>query len=288
MKFNWEAVFSLERVVAAGLKVGTILVLAFVTYEVGKWLINRLLRLTVPPKRITTLATLLRNVLKYFVFFVALAMILREIGVDPVSLIAGAGIIGFALGFGAQSLVKDIVSGFFILFEGVFAIGDFVCLHCAGAPDVFGLVEEIGLRATKVRDISGAVSAVPNGLITSVDGYPLGYIPYFLSLVMPAELGRENVKKWLDGLLADMSKLSGIIAEEPRLAEGVDLSDGKIMARVKLGLIPSAEEMEALVEYVKGSFQDRFNAEIPVITYRLSEGAYEKYKKLFATSHPLA
>lgn len=288
MKFVWSKVFSLEGLTRAGLKIGAVLAIAFVAYRIGKWLINRLLKVTVPPKRIETLATLLQNVLKYFTFFVALAMILREIGVDPVSLIAGAGIIGIALGFGAQSLVKDVVSGFFVLFEGVFAVGDFVCLHCAGAPDVFGLVEEIGLRVTKVKEISGAVSAVPNGLINSVDSYPLGYVPYFINLVMPGELGRENIKNWLDGILADLPQVSNIIVEAPRVVEGLDLSRGKILARIKLGMIPSAEEIDVVVDYIRGQFNEAFHAEIPAITYQLSEGAFEKYKKFFSTSHPLA
>lgn len=287
MKFDLSKVFSLEGLTRAGLKIGAVLIIAFLTYRIGKWLINRLLKVAVPPKRIGTLAALLQNALRYFVFFVALAMVLREIGVDPVSLIAGAGIMGIALGFGAQSLVKDVVSGFFILFEGVFTVGDFVCLHCAGAPDVFGLVEEIGLRATKVKEISGAISAVPNGLINSVDSYPLGYVPYFVNLVMPGEMGRENIKNWLDSTLADLPQVSQIIVEAPRLVEGFDLSRGKILARIKLGIIPSAEAIDVVVDYIKGQFNEAFHAEIPAITYQLSEGAFEKYRSFFGTSHPL-
>lgn len=288
MKFDWSKIFSLEGLTRAGLKIVVILVIAFVAYRIGKWLVNRLLKATVPPKRIETLAALLQNVFKYFIFFVALAMVLREIGVDPISLIAGAGIIGVALGFGAQSLVKDVVSGFFILFEGVFSVGDFVCLHCAGAPDVCGLVEEIGLRATKLREINGAISAVPNGLINSVDSYPLGYVPYFINLVMPGELGRENIKNWLDGTLADLPQVSKIIVEAPRLAEGLDLSRGKILARIKLGIIPSAEAIDVVVDYIKDRFNETFHAEILAITYQLSEGVFEKYKTFFSTHHPLA
>lgn len=288
MKFDWSKIFSLERLIIAGLKIAAILVLAFLAYRIGKWLINRLLKATVSPKRIETLAALLQNILKYLVFFVALAMILREIGVDPISLIAGAGIIGVALGFGAQSLVKDVVSGFFILFEGVFAVGDFVCLHCAGAPDVFGLVEEIGLRVTKVREINGAISAVSNGLINSVDSYPLGYVPYFINLVMPGELGRENIKNWLDGTLTDLPQVSRMIVDGPRLVEGLDLSQGKIMAQIKLGMVPSAEEIDVVADYIKIRFNETFHTEIPAITYQLSEGSFEKYKTFFSTHHPLA
>lgn len=277
-------IFSLENLARSGLKILLILLGSFLVYEIGKWIINRLLRLTVPAKRVHTLAILLQNLLKYFIFFVAIVMVLRELGVDPIPIVAGASVVGIALGIGAQSLVRDVVSGFFILFEGVYAVGDFVCLHLTGAPDVFGLVEEIGLRATKIADIDGAVDAVPNGIISAVDRYPLGYVPYFINLIIPAELGKEKVKAWLDNLIEDLPNINRLLVEQPKIAEGLDLKEGKILARIKVGIIPSAEEeIKSISEYIGGRFKQAFDVDIaPVISYKLSEGALEKYRHFFS------
>jgi len=276
--------FSLENMAKSGFKILLILLGSFIVYEIGKAIISRLLRLTVPAKRIRTLAILLQNLLKYFIFFIAIAMVLRELGVDPVPIIAGASVIGVALGFGAQSLVRDVVSGFFVLFEGIYAVGDFVCLHLIGAPDVFGLVEEIGLRATKVSGISGVVNTVPNGIISDVDRYPLGYIPYFINLVIPADLGRGKVKAWLDNLIEDLPNINRLLVEKPKISEGLDLKEGKILARIKVGIIPSAEEeIKSISEYISVRFKQAFDADIsPLISYKLSEGALEKYRHFFS------
>lgn len=284
MAARLSKLFSLENLTRSGFKVLLILVGSFVVYEVGKWIINRLLRLTVPAKRIHTLAILLQNLLKYFIFFVAVVMVLRELGVDPIPIVAGASVVGIALGIGAQSLVRDVVSGFFTLFEGVYAVGDFVCLHLTGAPDVFGLVEEIGLRATKIAEIGGAVSTIPNGIISDVDRYPLGYIPYFINLVMPADLGKEKVKTWLDNLIEDLPNINRLLVEKPKISEGLDLKEGKILARIKVGIIPSAEEeIKSISEYIGARFKQAFDVDIsPLISYKLSEGAFEKYRHFFS------
>src|SRR5690606_1629021 len=109
-----------------------------------------------------TLASLLKSVGFYTVFFVAGMMVLESIGINTASLLAAAGVAGLAIGFGAQNLVKDVVSGFFILFEGQFRVGDYV-----GIGNVEGVVEQTGLRTTWIRSFGGEVHIIPNGEVRS-------------------------------------------------------------------------------------------------------------------------
>jgi moderate conductance mechanosensitive channel len=111
-------------------------------------------------KRIGTLNTLATNVIRVFVLLIALVMILGELNLDIAPAIAGLGIVGLAVGFGAQSLVRDYFNGALILVENQFAIGDVI--RIAG---VSGVVEDFSLRRTTLRDLSGAVHTVPNGEI---------------------------------------------------------------------------------------------------------------------------
>src|SRR5690625_2734204 len=93
-------------------------------------------------------------------------MILESLNIKISALLAGAGIAGLAIGFGAQSLVKDIISGFFIIFENQFSVDDYVVV-----ADAEGTVEEIGLRTTKIRSWTGEENVIPNGNITQVINY---------------------------------------------------------------------------------------------------------------------
>ncbi|HSH23975.1 MAG TPA: mechanosensitive ion channel family protein, partial [Massilibacterium sp.] len=111
---------------------------------------------------------LIQNVVTYVIYFIALIMILEELNVPVKSLLAGAGIVGLAVGFGAQSLVKDIITGFFIVFEDQFAVGDYVRIG-----EFEGTVEEIGLRTTKIKSWTGEVHILPNSSIIEVTNFSL-------------------------------------------------------------------------------------------------------------------
>jgi small-conductance mechanosensitive channel len=124
------------------------------------------IRRNTDPRRIQTSSTILRSLLKYLIYFIAALMSLDTLGVNATSLLAGAGFAGLALGFGAQALIKDIISGFFLLFEDQYAVGDFVKIEgCEG------IVEEIQMRVTKVRDFGGELHIIPNGNISKVTNY---------------------------------------------------------------------------------------------------------------------
>ncbi|MEX0975327.1 MAG: mechanosensitive ion channel family protein [Bacillota bacterium] len=152
---------------AATAKIAAVLVLASVVVRLGDSLIARLLQtaskgrtLHVSDSRSKTLAGLLRSALRYTMGTVFLLTALDLVGIDTRALLGGAAIFGVAIGFGAQNLVRDIITGFFIIYERQYDVGDYV-----SAAGVSGTVEEIGLRTTRLRDWSGDVHVIPNGLI---------------------------------------------------------------------------------------------------------------------------
>ncbi|HYG70707.1 MAG TPA: mechanosensitive ion channel domain-containing protein, partial [Actinomycetota bacterium] len=125
-------------------------------------------------QRATTLARTLSYLIRTTIWTLAILMLLDQFDVNLAPLLAGAGIAGVALGFGAQSLVKDFLSGFFILFENQFGIGDVVEIGTSSGP-IAGTVEDLSLRTTSVRASDGTLHIVPNGNIQVVgnDSRPL-------------------------------------------------------------------------------------------------------------------
>jgi small-conductance mechanosensitive channel len=114
-------------------------------------------------QRVEALATVLRSVVSFAIWTLAVFLVLGEVGINLGPLIAGAGIIGVALGFGSQSLVRDFLSGIFILVEDQYGVGDIVDLGEAS-----GVVEVVSLRTTRIRSVDGTVWHVPNGAIPRV------------------------------------------------------------------------------------------------------------------------
>jgi len=115
-------------------------------------------------KRTSTLMVLLKNIANYVVwFFVAISLLEKLFNIDATSILAAAGIVGVAVGFGAQGLVKDVITGFFILFENHFSVGDTVTIE-----GFKGTVEVLGLRSTKIRNEEGDLFIIPNSSITKI------------------------------------------------------------------------------------------------------------------------
>jgi len=114
-------------------------------------------------KRIDTLLKILRSMIKIIVWLMIGMLILRKIGIDIAPIIAGAGIVGLAIGFGAQELVRDFISGFFMLLENQIRNGDVAIINGTG-----GLVEHVGMRTIVLRDLSGVVHIFQNGKINTL------------------------------------------------------------------------------------------------------------------------
>jgi moderate conductance mechanosensitive channel len=160
-------------------------------------------------KRVDTLTHIVRDVARVVILFVGMTMILSEGGVDLKPLLAAAGLGGLAIGFGAQSLVKDLISGFFILWEDSVRIGDVV--EVAG---VAGVVEEVELRAIKLRDVSGNLHVVPNGVIDRVKNLTKDYSYSVLDIGVAY---RENV----DEVMGELQEIAKEVRRDARFADDI-------------------------------------------------------------------
>jgi small conductance mechanosensitive channel len=156
-------------------------------------------------QRARTIGLVLSNLITASLTISAMIAILAELGVAIGALAAGAGILGAALGFGAQSLVKDFLSGLFIVVEDQFGVGDFVDLGTAT-----GVVESIGLRVTQIRDSEGTVWYVRNGEILRVGNHSQGWSRIILDLPLAYNSDLEKAKKALEAAAAKVSEIPGM------------------------------------------------------------------------------
>lgn len=152
--------------------------------------------------RSQTLSTILTSTIGIIIALIAVFMILSEVGINITPLLAGAGVAGIAIGFGAQSLIKDFLSGLFILLEDQYNKGDVVKI--AG---IAGLVEEVNLRRTVLRDLDGIVHSVPNGEITTASNYTRDWAR--VNLDVPVAYGED-----LDHVMAVINRVGKELAED--------------------------------------------------------------------------
>jgi len=164
-------------------------------------------------QRITALTSVLRSFTSAVIFAIAGFMILGEVGVNLAPLLAGAGVIGLAIGFGAQSLVKDFLSGLFILVEDQFGVGDIVDLD----QQTTGTVEAVSLRTTRLRSVDGTVWHVPNGDIRRVGNKSQHWSRALLDIEVAYDTDIDHasavIKRVADGLWRERED----ILEEPQV-----------------------------------------------------------------------
>ena len=167
---NWPAVR--DWLFASGMRVTLIVTVAWLVLRVAQVMTTRIERelshgegldVLERSKRAQTLGRLVYNVVAVLVGSIALMMVLRELGIDIVPMLTGAGIVGVALGFGAQWLVRDVIAGFFLILENQVRVGDGAAINGVG-----GIIEAVNLRTLVLRDAEGAVHVFPNGGITTL------------------------------------------------------------------------------------------------------------------------
>jgi moderate conductance mechanosensitive channel len=170
------AVGTVEWLRTHGVRIVALVLAAFVVSRLGRLAVHRVeRRMRAAPdrerelelQRIATVTNILTNALMIVVWTVVVLLVLGELNINLAPLIAGAGIAGVALGFGAQSLVRDALMGFFILFEDQLRVGDEVVLSTTGGQ-ITGVIEELTLRMTAIRAPDGVLSTVSNGNINLV------------------------------------------------------------------------------------------------------------------------
>ncbi len=167
---------------------------------------------TISDGRAKTLRNLLKNIVQKFLYFIGIITVLEMFNINTKSLLATAGIGGLAIGFGAQSLVKDIITGFFILLEDQFVVGDHISI---GSFD--GIVEDLGIRVTKIRDFSGELHIIPNGNIQIVTNKTRGAMRAVVEVEIAYEEDTENAIRVLNKLCKKIGKEDSTIIEGPEV-----------------------------------------------------------------------
>lgn len=274
-----EFIFSQQTWIDIGqqtLKILVIILLAVIVVKIGKVVIRRMFSFQLKSKirpserREKTLLKLLENALSYIVYFSAILAILSEF-MNISGLLASAGVLGLAVGFGAQSLVKDIISGFFIIFEDQFSVGDYVQIG-----EAVGTVEEIGLRTTKVSAYGGEIYILPNGNITEVINYSINNSLAIMDIRVAYETDIEKAELLIEEFIANLSDEYAELITPPTLIGVQDLSASEIVFRV-------TAETQPVMHWAFGRkfrkdlklFLDAHGIEIPypkMVTYQRTEG----------------
>lgn len=210
-------------------------------------------------RKSNTLAVILKSVAKYVIYFIGFIPILEEFGIKTTSILATAGIGGLAIGFGAQNLVKDIITGFFILFEDQFSVGDYIKVG-----EFEGIVEAMGIRVTKIRDFSGALHIIPNGNIQTVTNRTRGAMRAWVDVGIAYEEDIDKAISVLNNISKEIAKNNSNIVEGPTVLGVSNLGESDVV----LSVIAKTKPMEQwavereLRKKIKEAF-DREGIEIP-------------------------
>jgi small conductance mechanosensitive channel len=223
-----------------GLKVLAISVLAYIAFRIARVIINRIFgavkgidRDEEMIKRADTLAAIIRHALSVAIIGTAAIMILSQLGVEIGPVLAAAGVVGLAIGFGAQTLVQDVISGFFILMEDQVRVGDVVSINGTG-----GRVEKVSLRLIVLRDFQGRVHYIRNGKIDLVSNLTKGFSYYVFEIGVAYRENTDEVVGYITEVDREIraDKNFGEDILEPMEIVGVDKFDSSaviIKARIK-------------------------------------------------------
>ncbi|MEA1929580.1 MAG: mechanosensitive ion channel family protein [Patescibacteria group bacterium] len=255
-----------------GVKIVLIILMAFIVQKFGGLFIEKLIRRIIvadplrPPnserKREDTLIQIFVGTLKIVLWLVVLMLVLEEVGIAIGPIIAAAGIVGLAFGFGGQYLIRDLISGLFVIMENQYRIGDVVSI--AG---ISGSVEDISLRMTTLRDLDGAVHHIPHGEITTVSNLSKYFARVNLDIGISYDANLEKVIAVVDKVGEDMAadaEWKEHITKPPKFLRVNDFADSSVMIKI-LGETKPLKQWEITGELrkrLKIAF-DREGIEIP-------------------------
>jgi moderate conductance mechanosensitive channel len=237
--FTWLGQLVQQRATASVISLAIVVVIGLVFWEFFSSVIERRLAGLDASRRSRsrTLLPLLRSVIFITLVSIGTLMVLSELGLNIAPLLAGAGVAGIAIGFGAQTLVKDLITGFFILLEDAFAIGDVVDVGSGHA----GLVEAISMRNFRLRDLAGTVHTVPFSMVTTVKNLTRDY-SYYLSDV------EVSYREDTDEVIATLIEVADELRKDPnygyRMLEPIEIigvdafKESSVVIKVRLKTLP--------------------------------------------------
>ena len=207
-------------------------------------------------QRSTTVGSLLKSIAAIIIWLLAVLMVLTELGFDLAPILASAGIAGIALGFGAQTLVKDYLAGFFIVIEDQYGIGDVI-----DVGEAIGTVEEVGLRTTKVRALDGTLWHVRNGEILRVGNFSQGFGNALLDLPFPYDADEHTVTTIINdaaSALREDPQYDDVMLEEPEIMGVQEISGEAVTIRVTIKTKPG--DQFAVGRAFRGEFKQQMTA----------------------------
>jgi small conductance mechanosensitive channel len=262
---DWSELISWPELVGKGIQIAVIILMAILLYRILKFFTKRLereiderdlVRKRLREQRAQTVASLLNNVGRIIIFGLVVLMILGTfIEIGP--LLAGVGVLGLAVSFGAQSLVKDLISGAFLLVEGQFAVGDVVRVK-----ETAGLVEKITLRTTVLRDINGVVHIIPNGTIETLSNLTKSWSRALLEIGVAY---KEDVDRVMEVMLDEAIQMwkdpdwEPLIVEEPTVPGVERFDESAVTIRVMFKTLP-LKQWDVARQY-RRRIKNRFDAE---------------------------
>jgi len=282
-----------------GILIIIIIALSYLTYRVAKVIMPRLVERTVHitgkgrrareerDKRTHTLSGFVTGAIGIFIIIAAIFMILSEVGIDITPLLAGAGVAGIAIGFGAQSLIRDLLSGLFIILEDQYGKGDWVQI-----ANVNGMVEGVNLRRTVLRDLDGNVHSIPNGEVRLSTNSTKEWAR--VNLIIPVAYGEDldHVTEVINRVgkeLAQDEKYGSLIMKAPKFLRVDNFGDSGIDMKI-LGETKPMKQWEVMGELrkrIKKAF-DEEGIEIPWPHVKLyfGQGQTNDYISCKSCSHP--
>lgn len=230
----------MEQIFERGVAVFSILIGAYIAHKFGHRLIERVIRKSVVSgetmdkeaeiKRENTLIRIIAGTVSILVWITAGMMLLSEMGLNIGPLLAAAGVAGLAVGFGGQYLIKDLVSGLFIIMENQYRVGDVVCFG-----DSCGLVEDISLRMTTLRDLNGTVHHVPHGEVKKVSNLTKTWSRVDINLRVDYAADLEKVIKLVNEIgheLAEDPKWKADIIKPPQFYRVDDFAESAVVIKI--------------------------------------------------------
>ncbi len=241
--------------------VAIIIIVKISSRLIDRTLANKSLdKFQISDRRRDTLTNILKKVVKYILFFIGVVMALEIFSINTASIIATAGIGGLAIGFGAQSLVKDIITGFFILLEDQYAVGDYIQIDTKE-----GIVEELGVRVTKIRDFTGELHIIPNSSINVVTNRTRGAMRALVDISIAYEADIDKAMEIMERISAEIAETNDNIIEGPLVLGVASFGNSDVVIRA----IAKTRSMEqwAVEREMRKKYKQAFDREGIEIPY---------------------
>jgi len=246
------------------IKIVIILIIFYMVLKGGGRIIDKIIqRNHDQPNRqqANTLATVLKSVWKYLLYFVLALVVLSILDINITPILASAGVFGLAISFGAQNLIKDIITGFFIIFDRYYSVGDYIKVGTSS-----GYVEEIGLRTTRLRDWGGEVYSIPNGQVTTVANYSRGNQHIYMDVPVAYEYSIDSILEVIEEACRELSSEFAQLMAGPTVLGLDKLEQNRIM--VKLYFSSSLEDKFGLERDIRKRIKNALdNAGMSVPSY---------------------